>query len=102
MSAAAEFVEVVNAIEVIDAARFCPRMQKQIAKELGAVRIALSLLLSAAHRADGDARPNRPERGAGYSDEEWAIFLRGWDAHAQAVYASGLRTALHSIEGGDA
>lgn len=51
-------------------------------------------LLAASERADGDKRPNRPERGAGYTDAEWAIFIRGWDAHADAVYRSGLRTAI--------
>lgn len=54
-------------------------------------------LIAAAHRADGDERPNRPERAPGYSDAEWTAFLRGWDAHAEAVYASGLRAALAAL-----
>ncbi|MEQ1512956.1 MAG: hypothetical protein ABL934_09780 [Lysobacteraceae bacterium] len=51
-------------------------------------------LLAASERADGDKRPNRPERGVGYTDAEWALFIRGWDAHADDVYRSGLRTAI--------
>lgn len=58
------------------------------------IRAIVAEQIEAGHRADGDERPARPERGPGYSDEEWAIFLRGWDAHAEAVYRSGLRAAL--------
>lgn len=64
------------------------------ASELREALAIMVELVSAAHRADGDQRPSRPERGAGYSDAEWEIFLRGWDAHAEAIFHSGLRTAL--------
>ncbi|MFC3716840.1 hypothetical protein ACFONC_11825 [Luteimonas soli] len=54
-------------------------------------------LLEAAHRADGEERPGRPERGPGHTAAEWTMFLRGWDAHADAVFRSGLRAALEPL-----
>lgn len=68
-------------------------------QERGASVSNVAELIAAAQRADGDERPNRPERGPGYSDSEWAIFLRGWDAHAEAVYRSGLRAAVAKATG---
>lgn len=59
---------------------------------------AMTALLAAGHRADGNERAGRPERGPGYSDADWDIFLRGWDAHADAVFRSGLRAALADAE----
>lgn len=61
---------------------------------------AIAALIAAGHRADGDQREGRPERGPGFSDAEWALYLRGWDSHAEAVYRSGLRAALTRV--GDA
>lgn len=62
--------------------------------------VALAELIEAAHEADGDERLGRPEGGIGYTDLEWEQFLRGWDAHADAIYHSGLRKALARVQGG--
>lgn len=37
--------------------------------------------------------PDMPERGPGYSDEGWAIFMNGWKTYAKALDRSGLQGA---------
>lgn len=36
--------------------------------------------------------PVIPERGPGYSDEGWAIFMNGWDACFKALRLSGVNS----------
>ncbi len=70
---------------------------EQSERELQDARAAVAELIEAAHRVDGDERPSRPERGIGYTDDEWELFLAGWNAHAAAVFDSGLRKILTKI-----
>jgi hypothetical protein len=81
--------EIADAMDACKASHGSARLTS-----LYEARALVADLISAAQRADGNERPNRPERGIGFDDHEWKIFLRGWDMHARSVFDSGLRASL--------